>query len=155
MSARKNAKVRADLIDLVLGERLGSGISRDVYVLRTNERYVVKLENAVGDYFSNVREWSVWQTCSQIPWAVKWLAKPTLISENGRVLIMERTTPFNDEKKAPGLLPVWLTDFKPENYGWGCISGDFVCHDYASDLVLGNGLSKRMRKVKWRFKEVA
>ena len=145
----------ADLIDLMLGEQIGyDGISRTAYVLRTDERFVVKLEKSGGDYFSNVREWTIWQAASQIPWAVKWLAKTTFISENGRVLVMERTTPFSNGQRTPDRLPVWLTDYKPENYGWGCISGEFVSHDYANDLIIGNGFKNRLRKVAWRTKEI-
>lgn len=152
---RDDPKVRNDLIDLILGERIGyEGISRTCYVLRTDERYVVKLENAEGQYFSNVREWNVWHAADGLPWARKWLAQPKWISENGRVLIMERTTPFAESKGYPCKLPYWLTDFKPENFGWGCISGNFVCHDYASDMLINHGFSKRMKKVSWRFKEI-
>lgn len=154
MSARNDNKICTDLIDLMLGEKIGSGISREVYVLRTNERYVAKLETSKGDYFSNVREWTIWNAAFGIDWARKWLAKPYFISENGRVLIMERTTFFNQKKEWPSKLPVWLTDFKPENYGWGCESGNFICHDYANDIVIGNGFQNRLRNIKWRTREV-
>lgn len=154
MAARDNEKIRIDLIDLVLGEPLGVGISRETYTLRTDERYVVKLENSGGDFFSNIREWTIYNAVSAIPWAEKWLAKPTFISENGRVLIMERTTYFDQNRTWPRKLPVWLTDYKPENYGWSCIDGDFVCHDYANDMVIGNGVQNRLRNIKWRTKDI-
>lgn len=153
MSARDDLKVRADLIDLVLGECLGSGISRDVFVFAPDERIVVKLERAGGGYFSNVREWNIWNAASGLDWAQRWLAKPLFISDNGRVLLMERTATFAEGERTPKKLPAWLTDFKPENYGWGLISGNFVCHDYASDIVTNNSFTKRLRAVKWRTRE--
>lgn len=155
MTTRDDPKVRNDLIDLMLGEPIGfEGMTRTCFVLRTDERYVVKLERSAGEFFSNVREWTIWQATGGLDWARKWLAMPTFISENGRVLIMERTTPHSAGQRVPSKLPAWLTDFKPENYGWGCISGNFVCHDYASDIVTANSFSRRMKAVKWRTKEV-
>lgn len=154
MSAIDDPKVRCDLIDLMLGEQLGTGISRDVYVFRPNERLVVKLERAHGGYFSNVREWTIWQAAEGLDWARKWLAEPRFISENGRVLIMERTTIFAEGKRTPEKLPAWLTDYKPENYGWGVLHGNFVCHDFGSDIVTSNGFTKRLRRVNWRCKDV-
>lgn len=154
MEARDTPKIREDLIDLMLGEYLGDGLSRDVYVYRPDETIVVKLERSDRRLFSNVREWSVWHACEGLAWARKWLARPINISENGRVLLMERTTMFKEGHKFPTKAPSWLCDFKPENYGWGLKSGNFVCHDYASDLVTTNCFNRRMRKIDWMTKSV-
>lgn len=44
-------------------------------------------------------------------------------------------------------MPVFLTDFKPENFG--LLNGRVVCHDYGNHLLHERGMSTAMRNAPW------
>jgi hypothetical protein len=44
-------------------------------------------------------------------------------------------------------MPAFFTDLKRENFG--LLLGRLVCHDYGVNLLMENGMTKRMRKANW------
>lgn len=137
---------RLDLIRLVLGKKLGSGMSRQVYACTLDQNFVVKVEDHYG-CFQNVLEWEIWTALKDTDQA-RWLAPCSRISACGAVLIQRRTEPLQ-VKQLPKRMPVWLTDFQLANYGM--LDGRVVCHDYGvtGAVVIGRGASNRLRTVQW------
>ena len=117
--------ISRDLRSLCLGDKLGNGISRNVYVWLPNPKYVVKVEDR-GGYFQNTGEWELWGRASGK--LKKWLAPCKSISGCGIFLIQKRTYPTH-EKLLPKKVPSILTDLKEENFGH-LENGRLVCHDY-------------------------
>jgi hypothetical protein len=137
--------VTADLVRSLLGERLGQGISREVFEWTIDADFVIKLEVGNGP-FQNVTEWSTWATIKDTKYG-KHLAPCKWISQCGTALLMQRTVPMPSDKE-PKKLPGWLTDTKRSNYGM--LNGAVVCHDYGTTLLMDIGArSSRDRKVNW------
>lgn len=139
-----NAAIHRDMFHAVCGDRLGNGMSREVYACTLNPEWVVKVEDGACA-FQNVIEWEIWSRAKETD-AARWLAPCHFISPNGSILIQTRTT-LAREKEYPLRMPVFLTDLKRANYG--LIGKRFVCHDYGTALVLDHGLSTRLRKAEW------
>lgn len=139
-----NTAVHRDMFHAVCGDRIGTGMSREVYACTLNPAWVVKVEDGAC-HFQNVIEWEIWSGAKDRD-AGRWLAPCHFISPNGSILIQSRTTPART-KEYPDRMPAFLTDFKRANYG--LIGKRFVCHDYGTALVLDNGLSTRLRKAGW------
>lgn len=137
--------ISLDFFDAICGERLGGGVSRDVFVCKINPDLVVKIDSE-SSQFQNITEWKVWNELRAINSPlIKWLAPCHSISPCGNVLIQSRTAPLRRrEMKRYGSLPEFLTDRKMENYG--IINGKLVCHDYGHvNWTLGG----KMTKVDW------
>lgn len=140
-----------EAFNLLCGEKIGSGMSRDVFECALLPDCVVKVENS-PHRFQNIMEWETWQFV-QFTSASRWFATCKWISPNGKILIMERTRPpapaeFTDK------VPVWFTDLKPTNWGMASTNKDgkeyLVCHDYGTSLMLQEGtVTKRMKKADW------
>jgi len=130
-----------DLINMLCGKELGSGISRTVFVCRLDPTWVVKIDSKNGRDQNN-KEWMIWDEVNSKPKLRKWFAPCEYISNSGRILIQKRTEPVR-LSDVPKKLPSFLMDQKLENYGM--LDGQFVCHDYGS-TVLTHGWSSRMRK---------
>lgn len=139
-----NHAVLRDVFQLLTGDKLGNGIARTVYECLLNHEWVVKVEEASRS-FQNVIEWETWNSVRGTE-LEKWFAPCLHISPSGTVLVMARTTQV-PEKKYPKLMPVFLTDFKRDNYG--LYRGRVVCHDYGTNLLMEHGKSQRMRKPDW------
>lgn len=139
---------------LLCDERIGGGMSREVYSSKLLPDCVVKIEQP-GGFFQNIVEWETWQRVKYTEHS-RWFAECKWISPNGSVLIMERTRPAAPSER-PDSLPVFLTDFKATNFGMvssvgknGSTGKDwFVCHDYGTNMLFERGMVKRMRKVDW------
>jgi hypothetical protein len=122
---------------VLVGEKLGSGVFRDVYEINGRPDVVLKLEDRGGE-FCNVMEWKLW-TDAQGTEAEKWLAPCTELSGlGGRALVMRRTQPMTEEVWAALEVPAFFNDLKADN--WGLLDGRPVCHDYAHSNVLLRGL---------------
>lgn len=134
-----------DAFNLLCHNKLGSGIHRDVFECRINDRLVVKVENDLPwRYFANVLEmkfWSDHQHCDKI---AKWLAPCEYLSPDGLVLLQRRVEPIRDSDELPKKLPTFLTDVKRDNYGW--LDGRLVCFDYALTIPTP---SLRLRGADW------
>lgn len=138
--------VSTDFIRSICGKKLGTGMSRQVYVFDLDDDLVIKME--VNACFQNVLEWETWRALKDTPHA-KWLAPCKWISRSGNALIMARTKPIS-LSEAPKQLPEWIADHKLENFGW--LGKQVVCHDYGSTggALLNHGAFRgRMRKIKW------
>jgi hypothetical protein len=127
---------------------LGEGIHRKVFECRLREDLVAKVEIPnTFRFFANVHEMKLY---NEAPYAVQqWLAKPDLLSPDGRVMFQERVLPAADVSELPETLPEFLTDIKPENFGWVREGNTrrLVCVDYA--LVRTGKLSMKQTKVNW------
>ncbi len=128
-----------------LGERLGAGAYRTVFVHRSNPDVVVKIEPHQGG-FANVVEWKLWSYC-QFHAINQWLAPCVSISDCGRVLIQARTSPV-EIADLPEAVPIWMTDLKPANWG-RLANGLIVCHDYAANLIWNAAMTKRLKRADW------
>lgn len=128
------------------GKKIGTGLYRDVYIFRPDDRYVVKIEKSMATaIFANVTEWRNY--INNMSWKrfAKWLAPCEAISKSGEILIQQRVTRIVDggKKEYPSKIPSLFTDTKYFNFGW--IGRNFVCFDY-SFLV---STDFRMKRVKW------
>ena len=138
-----NASVHRDLFNMLCHDRIGYGMSRQVWSSKILPTSVVKVEDTAGK-FQNVMEWEIWNWVKGTEFE-KWFAPCEWISPNGMVLVMAKTTPA---LVYPDKLPAFLTDTKKPNYGM--LGNRFVCHDYGISTILSFGLTKRQRKVTWR-----
>ena len=139
-----NTAIHRDTFWLMCGNRIGSGMSRVAYTCEFNSDWVIKVEDRAQS-FQNVREWEAWQWVKDHPEA-RWFAPCLHISPNGSVLIQRRTiTPR--PKEFMDRMPVFLGDFKRQNYGM--LDGKLVCHDYGTNMLMEHGRSQKMRKVEW------
>jgi hypothetical protein len=135
-----------EFFHLICGDRLGQGVAREVYVLKTDPGYVVKfevgsIENNRGD-FQNAREWDVWH-CAP-PSAKRWLAPCDSISIHGTILIQRRVTPLLEP---PRMVPEWINhDLHCNN--WGVINGRPVIVDYGRHKMLEHGFKSMSKMVK-------
>ena len=131
-----------DLLRLVCGEVIDSGIGRTVYRCNLRPDLVLKFETE-SQSFQNVLEWDNWISFGDDPRVGPWLAPCVFISACGTVLAMERTIAPR-EKDYPEKLPAFLTDTKRRNYGM--LNGKFVCHDYG---IVNFTPPTRLRKADW------
>lgn len=122
-----NEDVALDFIRMFCGKEIGRGVSRTVYLDRSDSENVFKIEE---DGFNNVREWDLWCDIGHTA-AGKWLSPCRHLSPGGRILVMQRTLPVPAYMQ-PKKLPAWLADLKWENWGLNG-KGKIVCHDYAGN----------------------
>lgn len=120
-----------EFMRFMLPRKLGSGMSRDVYVHPTDPTKVIKMENS-RDNFQNVREWLIWEDVQWNQKISKWLAPCHSISENGTFLVMSRARDIS-AVEVPATLPKFLTDHKLANFGM--LDGKFVCRDYGTSVL--------------------
>lgn len=137
-----NNTLSRDLFRLICGEKIGSGVAREVYVYNLNPEYVVKIET-LGCSFQNVVEWGAWDDFSEVKSVAKWLAPCLHISPCGTILVQRRTDPIGPSE-APKRMPKFLTDFKYSNYGR--LDGKIVCHDYGTLIY---DLDERLKAADW------
>lgn len=135
--------VRGELADYMLGDYLGGGMSRHVFVHPTDDAKVIKVENRAST-FQNIREWMIWQDFQYVKGIKEWLAPCHSISHSGTFLVMDRA--FNVQPdQVPEKLPSFLTDHKLDNYGMlgAGKKKRFVCRDYGTCvLALSDTLKK-------------
>lgn len=135
-----------DAFNLMCGAKIGSGINRTVFVYRINPEWVVKVEVGNDGNWQNINEYKTWLRAQDLP-ARRWFAPVEWISNNGRVMLQQRTTPV-DPKKLPAKMPAFLCDFKHENYGM--LNGRLVAHDYGLTWQMEHGLrTGKMMLAKW------
>ena len=133
-----------DLARMVVGDRLGTGVARDVFVSKFDDACVLKLED-ITESFQNINEWHAWNDICETKWA-KWFAPCCSISSCGLILIQKRTQPITEKKDLPKRVPSFLTDLKKAN--WGMFEGRPVCHDYGT-LPIVYGKAAVMVKPEW------
>lgn len=135
-------RTHREVTNMMLGNLLGSGSTRSVYINDLNPLQVVKFEHGAG--FSNVQEWLIWQEVRETPELARWFAPCDFISPNGLVLVQRRTS--QPKIAYPEKVPAFFTDLKLTN--WGELDGQIVCHDYGL-LARFYNLNKRLRKADW------
>jgi hypothetical protein len=143
-------KTQEALYELAVGKKLGEGLSRSVYVCDFYTEAVLKIEDLSQKIFQNVLEFKTWQEVEYTS-LEKFFARCWMISEDGSVLLQERTRPASPQELVKKL-PEFFGDIKPEN--WGIIKREnkelLVCHDYGYVNILTKGLkSKKLKKINW------
>jgi len=134
-----------DAFNLLCGKLIGEGIHRKVFECRIASQYVVKVEQELDwRCFANVNEMRFWTDHQYYRPVARWLAPCFQLSPDGRILLQHRATPVADKSELPKRLPSFLTDIKPENFGW--IDKQLVCVDYA---LVNEAPSTRLRKAEW------
>jgi len=132
----------------VCGSLIGKGTYRDVYELKSNPDYVVKIERSMRNaMFCNVTEWRNYINNREWTWFEQWLAPCEMISQSGQILIQRRVS-HKRRKDYPKYIPAVFTDLKLANFGW--IGEQFVCCDYSfiPFYFIKVGKSK-MKYAKW------
>lgn len=138
--------VLRDTLLLFAGRQIGAGVYRRVFEVQTDPSLVLKVEEGGGD-FSNQMEEAVWRAVRDTKFR-RWFAPVVAISPWGVALLMRRTEPLTDRDcRRITHLPAFFTDIKRANFGM--LNGRVVCHDYGLHLLLENGMTSRMRRVKW------
>lgn len=134
-----------ELEHFILGKKLGFGIHRDVYEYKLDTTCVIKIANDDETRAQNIIEMKIWQ---EIEWSdfKKWFAPCVVVSEGGKYLIQKKIEIQENPKNYPAKIPHFFTDIKPDNFGW--LGRRFVCCDY-SLLIITNGITKKMKNVKW------
>ena len=121
--------------ELVIGRKLGSGFSRDVYEWLPDSKSVIKVAKGYRGIEANVIEFNTWETLenkgSFYDNARKWFAPCLEISNCGTFLRMRKTEPLRAHE-APTVIPSFVTDLKLSNIGW--LEGRVVFHDYGLHL---------------------
>lgn len=136
---------KTELESIILGEKIGRGCHRDVYVFAPDPTKVIKVANCGDGRAVNILEnrlwWQIWETPAQ-----KWFAPVYLVSESGKYLIQQRAESLPKEQY-PEKIPHFFTDTKYSNFGH--IKGvGLVCVDYGSFNIF-RGISTRMVKADW------
>lgn len=148
MSAANEEFLFRELRSAVLGELLGQGTGRQVYLCKVNSDLVVKIEENSRS-FQNVEEWQAWDWVSRggAPDMAQWLAPCEFISNSGSVLVQRRVEPLR-RGDLPAKVPAYLADLKLENFGM--LNGRVVCCDYGTIGVALRRTDKRLVKADWR-----
>lgn len=133
-----------ELLEFLCGDRLGSGMSREVYRFAVAPQYVLKIET-IEHRFQNVEEFRTWQAVEHTAHA-KWFAPCHAISGCGRFLLQHYAEPLA-ACALPAEVPAFFTDLKPSN--WGRIGKQPVALDYGRTLLMGRGLTSRMQRADW------
>lgn len=129
------------------GEHLGTGLYREVFVLKQDPDYVLKIEyDPSTGMFANVTEWRNWVNNKEFKFLAPWLAPCESINQTGQVLIQRRVSwEGKSRKDYPKRIPWVITDTKLKNFGW--IGDRFVCCDYSYLLEYNRN---KMKRVTWR-----
>lgn len=133
-----------DVLGTLLDDKLGSGVSRDVFSLFGNDKHVAKIERPGRGYFANILEFTLWNDIKNTDLVV-WFAPCRCISLGGMLLIQDRTEPMHP-KHMPDRIPAFFEDVKLSN--WGMLNGKPVCHDYSIHSIIER-TSKAMKKANW------
>lgn len=136
------------IVKSVCGELIGRGLYRDVYVLKQNPKYVVKIErDPTTATFANVTEWRNYINNKGWDFLAEWLAPCEMINETGQVMIQRRVE-HRKRKDYPTHVPIFFTDLKLTNFGW--IGEQFVCCDYSFLILAAVAKGKnKMKYAKW------
>lgn len=145
----ESPKLKSQVLNLLVGEKIGEGAFRRVYALRHDPSIVIKVD--YDGSLSNAQEWLIWCDLENSEWR-KWLAPCVAIDEFTGALLQKRCRPLTDaEWEAFTEVPAFLNDtLKRSNWGWyeeGDEPGRPVMVDYAINNLSGRGLA-RMRMVK-------
>lgn len=137
--------METELETIILGEKLGRGVHRDVYVFAPDPTKVIKVAKEDGRAVNLIEHKLFWNAIWETP-LQKWFAGAFLVSESGKYLIQERAEKLPKDQY-PEKIPRFFTDTKYDNFGY--IKGrGLVCVDYGSFNVFRT-ISSRMVKADW------
>ena len=140
-----NSAVFEDAFNMLAGDKIGEGSSREVFECKIRPDLVVKVEaSGVLRDFSNVMEWQFHDWHRDCEDVIKWLAPIEFVSPDARILLMKKATIATSKDQLPTKIPGFLTDRKPENFGF--IDGQCVCVDYQFTV---QNPSTRLTKANW------
>lgn len=126
-------RICREIAGLACGDLLGTGRDRDVFVTKTDPERVIKIERTARS-FQNASEWMVWTALREYN-ARLWLAPCYDISVYGSALVQARTVPLTEDRLKRTMVPNWMCDLKPENFG--ILNDRVVAHDYGTLHVAG------------------
>lgn len=126
--------IKNSALSMFVGDRIGSGASRDVYEVLHDKTLVMKVEHRAKT-FHNQTEYLIWQEVKEWPIA-DWFAPVTDIDSYGNVIFQKRTEPFESDKEFKaaltktrgGVIPRVFDDIHYGNFG--LLNGVVCCHDY-------------------------
>lgn len=130
-----------ELLEFVCGDRLGAGMSREVFRFALDERYVIKFE-PITHRFQNAAEADIWDSVKHTE-LKRWFAPVHAISGCGRIMLQEYAMPLA-VAQYPERIPAFFTDTKASN--WGLIGRQPVCVDYGRTLIVSHGLRGQMKR---------
>ena len=134
------------IIEKICGEKIGFGQYRDVYELKDNPRYVVKVERDMSTgRFCNATEYVNWCDLRFRKSIKPWLCPCVRITETSQVLIQKRAKPIESIDQLPKQVPAIFTDLKRSN--WGILNKRPVLLDYP---YLEHAFTQKMKMPKWR-----
>lgn len=136
--------LKDELLDFVVGKRLGFGAYRTVYEYRFNSKYVLKIADDVNGRAENLLENRIWWQINLTP-AARWFAPIMEVSIAGQFLIQHKIEQLPHEQY-PKKIPAFFTDTKYSNFGW--LDGKFVCCDFGSFNIF-NGVNTRLKNADW------
>ena len=124
------------IIKLICCKQIGAGVYRDVYILKQDNNYVVKIERDMSTgIFANVTEWRNYINNKEWDYIKDWLAPIELINQTGQIMIQKRVSLEGKKcKDFPKYIPSLFNDLKRKNFGW--IGDKFVCCDYSFFIPL-------------------
>lgn len=136
-----------DLLWFALGDFVGKGLSRRVYMFAPDKRFVIKVDTEDKRY-QNMREVLIWREVEREHHKLmKWFAPVEFCSPRGDFILMRRTKPVSvdDLKRRLKRAPNFFNDLKCQN--WGELDGRIVCHDYGiASLALTDS---KLTKCRW------
>jgi hypothetical protein len=141
---------RNAVLELLIGDQLGSGAYRRVYELKRDDTLVAKIEY-YGKEFCNIVEMGVWREVRETP-IEKWFAPCEAIDSLGLVLFQRRTQPFASRQafdaevlRQSTTLPDFFDDVHWGNFGM--LEGRLVCHDYGFNHFIKQGVTAGWKKL--------
>lgn len=138
------SEIFEEAFNLLCGDLLGEGCSRQVFACKIRPDLVVKVEESTNRIFANVTEQKLYDDTRHIKRITKWLAPCEFLSPDGRILLMKRCDPVPGNFKMPKMMPEFLNDMKKENYG--ILDGQLVCVDYG---MYSSIISSKPGPVEW------
>lgn len=130
------------------GEKIGSGVYRQVYQCKLNRNYVVKIQPAPA--FENQLEYRIWKEIGHIDDYAKYFAEVIWMNNTGTVLIMKKIKVIGHKtpiRRLPKRIPHFFYDVHRGNYGQ--VRGHLVCCDYGTTSITSCWQKRKTKKVNW------
>lgn len=126
------------------GELLNWGATREVFVLKQDSDYVVKIQHKDG--LDNAWEYLIWNEIKYCTTIRHWFAPVIGINMTATVLVQRRAI-FPRHREYPKYVPSFFCDLKLQNFG--LIDGHLACVDYGCLHVSKIMDDKKLRYAKW------
>ncbi len=147
LSAFSTDAVCRSIATTILGSKINSGYSRDVYHCYCNDDLVVKVAKNFDGIQANHAEFELWGKVQHWEGTAEnlkdWFVPSIIISEDGKVLLSEYAQPVREDEMPEKVLNC-LTDLKASNFGLH--DGKIKCLDYGLNLIIEKGITQRLVK---------